>query len=317
MADSSKLLVITNAEAGTADEEALEEALAVLRPGAEVDVRATCSPEELDEALGDAGDRRIVVVGGDGSLHAVVACLHRHGDLEGRELGLIPLGTGNDFARSLGLPLEPDQAARVVLEGHAHPVDLVVDQEGGVTVHAVHVGAGADAGERGARWKSRLGAIGVGRLNLGKLGYPLGALQTAVNPPSIRVRVEVDGKVVTDVDTEVLMVAIGNGASVGGGAELAPDATPHDGEVDVIVASPAGLADRLALALRLPFGRHEDHRTVQSLRGRSITISGSPFRCNSDGEIDGPVRRRSWRVLPASYSMVLPVAADPEVSSPA
>jgi diacylglycerol kinase family enzyme len=214
------LLVITNADAGTADEAALDAALAVLRPAAEVEVAATSSPDELDSVLADASAGcRIVVVGGDGSIHAVVAALHRRGELEGREVGLIPLGTGNDFARGLGLPLEPDQAAQVVLDGHAHPVDLVVDQDGGITVNAVHVGAGADAGERGARWKSRLGSIGIGKVNLGKVGYPIGALQTAFNPPSIRVRVEVDGELVTDVGTEVLMVGISNGPSVGGGTD--------------------------------------------------------------------------------------------------
>ena len=61
--------------------------------------------------------------------------------------------------------------------------------------------------------------------------------QTALNPPTLRVRAEVDGKVVVDLDEEVLMVAIGNGASVGGGLELTPDADPHDGQVDVLVAT--------------------------------------------------------------------------------
>lgn len=316
MTGVSGLLVITNADAGTADEEALRAALDVLRPVTEVEVAATASPDDLDSALVGLGDRRIVVAGGDGSIHAVVASLHRRGDLEGREIGLVPLGTGNDFARGLGLPLEPDQAAHVALTGHAHPVDLIVDQDGSVTVNTVHVGAGAEAGERGAKWKSALGKVGVGRVNLGKVGYPIGALQTAFNPPGIRVRVEVDGELVTDVDTEVLMVALGNGPSVGGGTELTPDADPHDGLVDVLVAKPAGLGDRVALGLRLPFGAHKEHRTVQALRGRSVTISGSPFRCNSDGEIDGPVRRRSWRVLPAAYSMVLPVAVESEAGGP-
>ncbi|WP_435770242.1 diacylglycerol/lipid kinase family protein [Nocardioides sp. SYSU DS0651] len=301
------LLVITNADAGTADEVALTEALDVLRAATDVEVRATAAPEELDAALADVDGRRIVVVGGDGSLHAVVASLHRQGRLADSVLGLVPLGTGNDFARTLCIPLEPAAAAEVVLTGEVRPLDLVVDDAEGVTVNSVHVGAGALAGARGAKWKERLGAVGVGRLNLGKLGYPIGALQTAINPPSLRVRVEVDGAVIADVDTDVLMVAIGNGASVGGGAELTPDAQPHDGLVDVLVASPARLADRLALALRLPFGRHDEHATVTAVRGRAVTISGGLFRCNSDGEIGGPVRSRTWRVEPAAYSMVVPV----------
>lgn len=293
---ATRLLLITNSDAGTADREAVDAALAVLREGAEVEVVATSSEEELDGVLAAAGDRTLVVAGGDGSIHAVVQALHSRGDLAGRILGLIPLGTGNDFARTLGLPLDPAEAARVVLTGTPRATDLVVDEDDQVTVNSVHLGAGAEAGKRGARWKERLGRI----------GYPLGALETALNPPSLRVRVEVDGEVVVDVDQPVLMVAVGNGASVGGGTELTPDAEPHDGEVDVLVATPTGPLARLGYLVRLPFARHEEHGDVQILRGRTVRVSGTPFDCNSDGEIDGPVRSRTWRVLPAAYAMVVP-----------
>lgn len=312
MSDPRRLLVITNADAGTADEAARDEALDVLRAGADVAVAATSSPEELDEVLADTDDCAVVVVGGDGSLHAVVAALHRRRTLGTTLLGLVPLGTGNDFARTLEIPFEPAEAAEVVLAGHARSLDLIVDDQDGVTVNSVHAGAGADAGERGARWKGRLGSIGVGKLNLGKLGYPIGALQTAVRPPSLRLRVEVDGEVVTDVDTRVLMVAVGNGTSVGGGAPITPDADPGDGLLDVVVAKPAHAADRFALALRVPFGSHEDHRTVEAVRGRSITLTGGPFRCNSDGEIGDPVRSRTWEVHPSAYRMIVPAGQESE-----
>nr|WP_179730209.1 diacylglycerol kinase family protein [Nocardioides kongjuensis] len=288
--------MITNSDAGTADREAVDAALAVLREGAEVEVSGTSSPEELDDVLASAGERTVVVAGGDGSIHAVVQALHARADLAGRTLALIPLGTGNDFARTLGLPLDPAQAAHVVLTGTPRPTDLVVDEDGQVTVNSVHLGAGAEAGKRGARWKERLG----------KVGYPIGALQTALNPPSLRVRVEVDDEVVVDVDQPVLMVAVGNGASVGGGTELTPDAEPHDGQVDVLVATPRGPVARLGYLVRLPFARHEDHGDVRILRGRTVRVSGTAFDCNSDGEIDGPVRSRTWRVQPAAYAMVVP-----------
>ncbi|WP_436697844.1 diacylglycerol/lipid kinase family protein [Nocardioides sp. BYT-33-1] len=292
------LLLITNSDAGTADQEAVDAALAVLREGAEVEVRATASPEELADVLAGAGSRTIVAAGGDGSIHAVVQQLHSSGDLAGRTLGLIPLGTGNDFARTLGLPLDPEEAARVVLAGRTRPTDLVVDDEGQVTVNSVHLGAGAEAGKRGARWKARLGRI----------GYPIGALQTALHPPSLRIRVEVDDAVVVDVDQPVLMVAVGNGASVGGGTELTPDAQPHDGQVDVLIATPASTLARLGYLVRLPFARHEEHGDVRIVRGASVRVRGDAFDCNSDGEIDGPVTERAWRVLPAAYSMVCVVA---------
>ncbi|WP_307855966.1 diacylglycerol/lipid kinase family protein [Nocardioides faecalis] len=300
------LLLITNAEAGTADVEAVDTALAVLGAIADVEVAATSSPDELDTVLARAGGQRIVVAGGDGSLHAVVAALHRRGELGEAEIALLPLGTGNDFARGLGIPLEPAAAARVILEGATRRLDVVIDDTDTVTVNSVHLGAGADAGAKGAVWKERLGSVGVGKLNLGRLGYPIGTLQTALKPPTLRVRVEVDGELLVDLDQQVLMIAIGNGTSVGGGTALTPDALPHDGALDVLIATPVGTWARLAYLLRLPFASHEKHEDVKIVRGCEVRVAGTPFDCNSDGEISGPVRRRTWRVVPDAYTMVLP-----------
>ena len=111
------MLLITNSEAGSADEQNLERALAVLRAAADVEVATTSNPGELDGVLHRRGGRRIVVAGGDGSLHAVVAALHRRHELADSVIGLVPLGTGNDFARGSGIPLDPEAAARVVVTG--------------------------------------------------------------------------------------------------------------------------------------------------------------------------------------------------------
>jgi YegS/Rv2252/BmrU family lipid kinase len=300
------LLVITNSDAGTADEETLGAGLAVLRTQASVEVAATSQPGELDSVLHRAGPRRIVVAGGDGSLHAVVAALHRRHDLHTSVLGLLPLGTGNDFARAMGIPLDVEEAARVVLAGEVRPVDLLVDELGGVVVNHVHVGVGAEAAKSGAGWKQRLGSIGVGGLNLGKLGYPIGALRSAFSPTSLHLRVEVDGEVVSDLDRPVLMVALGNGASVGGGTELTPEADAEDGQIDVMVSWAVGPLARVGYAARLTRGSHAERRDVSYVRGARVSISGEEFWCSADGEIQGPERQRTWRVEPAAYSMMLP-----------
>jgi diacylglycerol kinase (ATP) len=299
-------LVITNEGAGTADQESLDRAVAVLSERSSVEVVATSNPGELDSVLHRAGTRRIVVAGGDGSLHAVVAALHRRHDLAGSVLGLIPLGTGNDFARCMDVPLDPEEAARLVLDGEVRPVDLLVDELGGVVVNNVHVGAGAQASRRGHRWKKRLGAIGVGSVNLGKLGYPIGAVLAAFHPPQLRLRVEVDGEVVVDLDEPVLMVAAGNGTSVGGGTELTPDADPENGQVDVLISRAVGPIAKVAYAAQLSRARHQERGDVIYLRASRVTVSGDEFYCAADGEIIGPERRRSWHVLPAAYLMVLP-----------
>lgn len=300
------LLVIANAAAGSADDDTMARGLAVLREHASVEVAETSNPGELDGVLHRAGSRRIVVAGGDGSLHAVVSALHRRNELGGAVLGLLPVGTGNDFARGVGIPLTIEDAARVVLEGRVRPVDLLVDEVGQVVVNSVHVGAGAEASRAGASWKDRLGALGVGPLRLGRLGYPLGALQTAMHPPALRLRVEVDGEVIADVDRPTLMVAVGNGTSVGGGAELTPEADAADGAADVMVSRAVGPAASVGYALHLLRARHTERDDVRYVRGREVSISGEEFFCSADGEVYGPERARSWRVVRAAYRMALP-----------
>jgi diacylglycerol kinase (ATP) len=304
--DVDPLLVITNSDAGTSDEETLASALAVLRSRASVEVQATSNPGELDGVLHRAGSRHIVVAGGDGSLHAVIAALYRRNELKKAVIGLLPMGTGNDFARGIGIPLEIEEAAQVVLADKQRKMDLIVDEVGEIVVNSVHVGAGANASRRGHRWKERLHSIGVGKVNLGKLGYPIGAALTAWKPPIIRVRVEVDGQVVVDLDEPILMAAVGNGSSVGGGAELTPGADPRDGRFDVMVSRSVGPFARLSYAAHLGFAKHQERDDVSYLRGTRVSISGGPFWVSADGEIDGPERKRTWHIEPEAYSMLLP-----------
>ncbi len=299
MSGVDPLLVITHDGAGNAD--ALDPALDVLRAATEVTVAETGDEESLERALDSAGPSRVVVVaGGDGSLHTVVAALHRRGELSGSSLGLLPLGTGNDFARTLGLPLEAEAAAEALLSGVRRQMDLVVDDRDRVVVNNVHVGTGAQAGRHGATWKERLGPFG-----LGLLGYPIGALRTALKPDVLRLRVEADGAVV-EPGRPVLMVAVGNGASVGGGAEITPGADPADGRVDVMVSYAIGPWARVWYAVDVLRARHPERDDVRTLRARTVTVSGEDFWVSADGELEGPVSRRAWRVVPAAYSLIVP-----------
>jgi diacylglycerol kinase (ATP) len=297
--DVEPLLLITNADSGSSED--LGPALEVLQGHTSVEVCETGSPGELDGALHRAGSRPIVAAGGDGTLHAVVATLHRRNDLTGRTLGLLPLGTGNDFARSTGVPLDPVEAAKALVSGTPRPMDLLVDELGEVVVNQVHVGASALASRRGATWKERLGPLG-----LGVLGYPIGAALAAVRPQTLRLHVEVDGAVVADVDRHVLMVALGNGASVGGGTELTPAAHPGDGAVDVLVSFATSPSARIGYAVDLVRRRHPERHDTVYLRGSQVSVSGEAFWLSADGEVTGPEGRRTWHVERAAYSMLLP-----------
>jgi diacylglycerol kinase (ATP) len=301
------LLVITNKDAGTADQETLDVALGILRDRTSVEVAATSDPGELDGVLQRAGSRRIVVAGGDGSLHAVMSALYRRHQLDGVTVALLPLGTGNDFARSVGIPLEIKDAARLVVDGDVRETDLIVDEVGEIVVNNVHVGAGAEASRKGHGWKTELGSIGIGRVNLGKLGYPIGAVQAAFGKGELHLRVEVDGQVVNDLDRPVLMVAVGNGASIGGGTEVTPHADPESGQVDVMVSRATSPLAKLAYTLKMArSGSHLERPDVDYYRGTSVSVSGEEFYVSADGEIYGPERQRTWHVEPAAYRFVLP-----------
>jgi len=278
------LLLITPAESGGGDD--LAAALEVLHGHASVEVCETSSHGELDGILHRAGSRPIVVAGDDRSVHAVIATLHRRNDLSGKVLGLLPLGPGNHFARTVGLPLDPVEAAKALVSSVPQPRDLMVDELGEVVVNTVHIGPGALAVRRGASWKDRLGPYG-----LGIVGRPLGTALAAVRPPSVRLHVEVDGEVVVDVDRRVTVVAIGG--------------RPGDGSVDVRVSfaeSPRARLGHATDVLRRRPGRDDSVH----VRGAQVSISGEAFWLSADGDVTGPEGRRTWHVERAAYSMLLP-----------
>ncbi len=189
----------------------------------------------------------------------------------------------------------------MLIEGTARPMDLIVDELGGVVVNSVHAGASAQASRRGARWKKRLGPFGFGIL-----GYPIGAALAAVKPPFVRLRIEVDDEVLVDMDRHVLMIAVGNGASVGGGTELTPEADPQDGRLDVMVSFATGPLERFGYAVELYRGKHPERDDVVVRRAHQVTVSGEDFWLAADGEIQGPERRRSWHLDHAAYRMIVP-----------
>lgn len=296
------LLVITHSGAGSDDTEDLDAALRVLRAEASVDVAETDGPGELDGVLHRAGESRVIVVaGGDGSMHAVVAALHRRNELAGRNLALLPLGTGNDFARAAGVPEDPAEAARAVLDGEARAMSLLVDEFGDVVVNNVHIGAGAQASRIGHVAKSALRKV-----KLGKLGYPIGAIMAAIKPHVIRVKVVADGEVVNDLTQPIAQLALGNGSDVGGGTSLNPEADPESDTIDVVISRSTGPIARFAYAARLAAGDHHERDDVVHLKARQVAVSGEAFWCSADGQLSGPERRRTWRIEPGAYRLILP-----------
>ncbi|MCW2613486.1 MAG: putative lipid kinase [Frankiales bacterium] len=289
-------LLVASAHAGSTDVEQVEAARAQLAVAGAVELVETETPEELDAALDRLEGRTLVVAGGDGSLHLVVSRLHARHELADVRMGLVPLGTGNDLARALGVPLDPTAAARVVLDCAPRRLDLVVDDVGGIVVNAVHVGVGADAAAHAGRLKPRLGP----------LAYPLGAVSAGLRSTGWKLRVEVDGRVLADGRRRSLMVGIGNGRGIGGGTPLLPHAEPDDGLLDVVVSAASGPVARVRYGAALSSGSHLEDKAVRYARGTTVVISGEQVGVNADGELGDEIRRRRWTVQPGAWSLVRP-----------
>jgi diacylglycerol kinase family enzyme len=300
--ERSRVLVLANPQAGGTD--VADEAVRLLQERSDAVVVHPGSDEQLAHALRSADGRRVVVVGGDGTVHAVAQSLHDLGLL--REVGpiaLVPAGTGNDLARTLGLPLDDvPTAVALALGSNGRDVELLVDGSGGVVVNAVHVGIGAEAGALAARAKEHLGKVGLGRV-----AYPAGAIAAGVTHTAGELRVSVDGRVLHEGPT--LLVAAGIGTSVGGGTPLSPDADPFDGVIDVTVSTATGTVTRLGYAASLRAGTHVDRDDTVTAQGRELlveSIDDETFEANADGEITTGLRTRRWTVVPRAWHLVVP-----------
>ncbi|PWJ55884.1 Diacylglycerol kinase family enzyme [Quadrisphaera granulorum] len=308
-------LAVVNAGAGAARSPAARDALTVLEsslPPGGLEVARTKGPEDLRQALAGLDGRRLVIFGGDGSVHAAISALHELGGLDGVRavgpIGVVPLGTGNDLARSLGLQVgAPALAARTALEGRPSPVELVVslgsgegeDDDEGVVVNAVHAGIGVSAAKRAKTAKKVLR----------KLAYPAGALAAGIAARPWHLRVVVDGREVHDGRSGVLLVAVNLGSTVGGGARLSPSATPHDGQVDVVVSSATGPLARAGFAVAMARGQHIERHDTATVRGADVlveAVDGRPFEVNADGDLSQPRTRWHWRCAGDAWQVLVP-----------
>jgi diacylglycerol kinase (ATP) len=290
------MLVVTNDLAGRTEEAPISAAVAELERIGPVERVVSREESDLEAILDGRGDRTLVVVGGDGSLHTAVRALWRRGEADRCPVGLIPLGTGNDFARGVGIPLDPVEAARLIASTGAIPVDLIVDDTGDVAVNAVHVGVGAEAAEAAKPLKPYL------RI----LSFPIGAVLAGARARGWRLRIEVDGRVLTR-GRRVLMAGLANAPTIAGGtAVLGPEASVNDGVFDVTVSLAIRPMARLGYALRLLRGTHPQRDDVIYLTGRQMTVRGEPFHVNADGQLSGPVNGRTWTIHPDAWRCVIP-----------
>lgn len=230
-----------------------------------------------------AGTHDIVIAaGGDGTVHRVINGLAH----TGTPLGLLPIGTGNDFARAFRIPADPERAAARVLDGTPVPVDLV--QVNGRFFCTVGVlGIGADSALAVSRWMSAAGARGAVARRLGGWTYRLAALRQLLRRRAATVALEVslDGGTPGQL-CELHAAFVANTALMGGGLRLPADVTPDDGLFELCLVPRLPRARLLWAFLCLSQGWTIPDGVLLTSRGSSAQIiTAEPTVFAADGEV--------------------------------
>ena len=249
---------------------------------------------DLARQAAAAGYERVIAMGGDGTTNEVVNGLVLAAD-DGYPamLGVLPAGSGNDFAYAVGIPGDLKGACQRLAKGGVCTVDVgrvTVDGQSRIFDYGVGMGYDADVLLETRKMKSLRGFLMY-------LWAAFRVLATDSKWP-YPMRITVDGQPLPH--REVTLIMIANGPRAGGGFLLAPDAQPDDGLLDVCVADRLG---RLGILWLLPHamrGTHTGKKPVTMLRGRHILIEGGR---GLPGHVDGEVlctqgRRIEFEILP-------------------
>jgi YegS/Rv2252/BmrU family lipid kinase len=231
-------------------------------------------PETVARAL-DAGCDLVILGGGDGSVSSAVDLLaHRHATL-----GLLPVGTANDFARTLGIPPEIRAACAVIAEGTVVDVDLGC-AGGDYYVNVATVGLGATV--------SRLLTPGIKR-RLGALAYPAGALGAYLRHEPFTARLTFPRGDHAPIESHrLLQVAVGNGRFYGGGNVVAPAAGIDDRALDVYALELGPLRELLRVLRHFRSGAFVRSGLVHNVRTTAVRLETDPPKhLNIDGELAG------------------------------
>jgi YegS/Rv2252/BmrU family lipid kinase len=279
-------------------------ATALQRQGIGFEAVLTRAPGEAGAAAARAtreGRAVVVAAGGDGTVSEVVnGLLHaRTPERPLPALGVLPLGTAQDFARSLGLPLAPEAA--IAYLRHARPTPLDIGRtrfgDGRTRYFVTYAGTGFDAlvVARAHAWAPRW---------RGALPYVVGFFHVLRGYANRRFSLWLDGRPLAS-RRRINMIIVANGGSYAGLLRMAPGASMRDGWLDVIVIGDVG---RLEFLLWLPLaviGRHVTHPKVLVRRARHVAITArEPLPVQHDGEVAGHLPARI-DILPGALPVLL------------
>jgi diacylglycerol kinase (ATP) len=260
---------------------------------------------ELAARAAEDGWPAVVAVGGDGAVHEVANGLMQvAGEGQSVPMGVIPVGSGNDFIKLLKLPSHrPEAAVRQVVAAQPRSVDIgrvIRHRAGGgpagVWYFTNGVGVGFDAQvAQHARAIQRLRGVAI---------YAWAVIKTLTDLRSPRIEVGVDGRQIAD--RPLILTTVSNGPCHGGSFWLCPNASIDDGLLDILIADARSLPNVLRLLPRVVLGKHLDQWGVEMHHGRRVSIrSEAPLPIHADGEIVADwVRELEIEILPGRLQVL-------------
>lgn len=254
----------------------------------------------LARLAAEAGYDVVVAAGGDGTIHEVVNGLV-FGNRADTTLGVIPIGSGNDFAYALGISKDVGTAVSRLFTQQPQTVDLarIEDGKGRYSIVNNGIGIGFDA------------TISIESQNITRLhGFPMYMLATFrtiafyYNTPHCELQFDHE-----HINQKILLLAIGVGPRAGGGFLITPGAKVNDGVLDSCLISPIGRLTMLAMLLKVMKGIHGTHSAVTMRKNhRMIIRSNIPLPIHTDGEIfaypHDDVREIAITSLPAAIRVI-------------
>lgn len=247
--------------------------------GYETSCHATTGAGDATAAAKIAVEREydiVIAVGGDGTLNEVVAGVSQY---EKRpKIGLIPMGTTNDFARAVHIPRKIDEALDIIIAGESIPVDVgLVNDE----TYFINIAAGGRITELTYEVPSKMKTL------LGQMAYYLKAIEMIPSIKATHMKIDIDGEVF-DGNAMMFLCALTN--SVGGFEKLAPDASINDGYFTVMILKECNLADFVKLATLALRGEHlNSDLVIYKKASRVEIVSNEEVHLNLDGEYGGDV----------------------------
>ncbi|GAA1544452.1 diacylglycerol/lipid kinase family protein [Kribbella lupini] len=243
--------------------------------GLTVDLYETTCAEDVGRISAEvvaSGADGVALVGGDGTLHLGAQVLAK----SGMPFGVIPAGTGNDFARGIGVPLkDPVAAADLIVAGRTRDIDLGVAAGEYITTVV--------AGGFDSLVNKRANAMTWPK---GNARYTVATLAELRTFSPLSYVVTVDGE---RTETDAMLVAVGTGPTYGGGLQICSGAVIDDGLLDVTIIKPVSRLTLLQMFPKLSKGTHLGHPAVHTLRGREIRLESPTVTAYGDGEVLGPL----------------------------